>query len=135
MYTIYPSRGIVVRTADGVQVAPTGDDQSQDYLNWLAWCDAGNAPTLGLEEQTATVRVVSKLAFRRLFTQLERIAFDGAPSNIAIPAEYRAALVTMQKDIDLALEIDLDDLEIIAGLTFLEQLGIIAPGRADEVRA
>ena len=41
----------------------------------------------------------------------------------------------MQKDLDLAEAVNLDDADVIAGLQLLEQLGLIAAGRADEIRA
>lgn len=46
MYTYFPSYGKVVRDSDGVIVAPVHDDQSQGYLDWLAWCAAGNEPAI-----------------------------------------------------------------------------------------
>ncbi len=80
-------------------------------------------------------RLVTKLAFRRRFTLAERVAMDAAPTNPAIAPEFQSILRTMAKDLELAQEIDLDDPDVIAGLDLLEQLGIIAAGRAAEVRA
>lgn len=133
-YAIYPARGVVVRIADGVVVAPAQSVEDPDYLAYVAWVEAGNAPALGVEPDP-TPRILTKLAFRRRFTLAERIAMDGAPDNPALPAEARAALRTMARDLELAEEIDLDDSDVIAGLALLEQLGIIASGRAAEVRA
>lgn len=137
-YTYYPGAGIVVRTSDGVQVTPVADDQSPEHLEWLAWCALGNTPTLGIEEATsAAPRTISTLAFRRRFTFPERVACDAAPTNMDFDAQTRAALTTMQKDLDAVKdnEIDLDDADVIAGLAFLESLGLLAAGRADEIRA
>jgi hypothetical protein len=44
-------------------------------------------------------------------------------------------LRTLEKDLELAQDIDLDDPDVIAGLAFLEALGLLADGRADEIRA
>ena len=136
MYTYYAGAGIVVRTVDGVQVAPTSDDQSQDHIDWLAWCAAGNSPELGVEQiADPSLRLLTKLGFRRRFTLAERVAVDAAPGNPAFPGNVRAILLTMATDLSLAEEIDLDDADVISGLTLLEQLGVIASGRAAEIRA
>lgn len=75
-------------------------------------------------------RVLTKYAFRKLFTLPERIAVDGGPDNAALPADGRAALRTMALDMAAADEIDLDDPDVIAGVQMLETLGLIASGRA-----
>ena len=80
-------------------------------------------------------RTISKLAFRRRFTLAERVAFDDAPNNTAFPAEVRATLRTMVKDLELAEEIHLDDTDVVNGLNLLVSLGILTAARADEVRA
>jgi hypothetical protein len=80
-------------------------------------------------------RLVSKLAFRRRFTLLERVTLDAAPTNTAFNESDRAMLRTLEKDLELAQDIDLDDPDVIAGLAFLEALGLLADGRAEEIRA
>jgi hypothetical protein len=47
MYTLYTSTGEVVRNSDLVVVAPTTNDESQDYLDYITWVNEGNEPTLG----------------------------------------------------------------------------------------
>jgi hypothetical protein len=76
---------------------------------------------------------ITKYEFRKLFTLAERIAIDSAPSNTAIPANYRAMLITMNKDMELSQSVFLTNPDVAAGVGFLETLGLIAPGRAAEV--
>lgn len=76
---------------------------------------------------------ITKYEFRKLFTLAERIAIDAAPTNTNIPANYRAMLVTMNKDMELSSVVILTNPDVAAGVNFLEQLGLIAPGRAAEV--
>jgi hypothetical protein len=80
-------------------------------------------------------RRVSRLALRRRLTLAERIAFDHAPTNPSLPEDVRAMLATMAKDLELAEDVDLDDADIVAGLALLESVGILAEGRAAEIRA
>lgn len=134
-YAIYPARGVVVRIADGVVVAPAQSVEDPDYAAYIAWVEAGNTPALGVEPEAQAPRIVTKLAFRRRFTLAERIAMDGAPDNPVVAPSTRAALRTMARDLELAEEVNLDDEDVIAGLNLLESLGIIGDGRAAEVRA
>lgn len=134
MYTIYPQRGIVTRDLDGYVVSPVSDTTDPAHVEWLAWCAAGNSPTLGVEAAPAE-RILTKLAFRRRFTLAERVAMDSAPDNTAFDANTRAILRTMTRDLELAEDINLDDADVISGVMLLEQLQIIAAGRAAEVLA
>lgn len=76
---------------------------------------------------------LTKLEFRKLFTLSERVIIDNAQTNPSISSENKAILFTMQKDMELATEIDLTNSDTIAGVNFLESLGLIATGRAEQV--
>lgn len=76
---------------------------------------------------------ITKYEFRKLFTLTERIAIDSAPTNTNIPANYRAMLLTMNKDMELSSMVILTNPDVAAGVNFLEQLGLIAAGRAAEI--
>lgn len=91
--------------------------------------DVTSAPVI------APVRTVTKLAFRRRFTLQERIALDTAVSglNPLIPADAVAAMRTMQKDLELAEEINLEDPDVIHGLAFLQSLGLLTAERVQEI--
>jgi hypothetical protein len=81
----------------------------------------------------ATVVAVTKYEFRKLFTLPERMAVDSAPTNTAIPANYRAMLYTFMKDLELSQEVQLTNSDVMQGVGFLEQLGLLAPGRAAQI--
>lgn len=76
---------------------------------------------------------MTKWAFRSLFSLEERIACDNAPENMALPVEARNALYTLRLDFEAAQEIDPSLSEVQAGVRLLETLGLIGPGRADDV--
>lgn len=76
---------------------------------------------------------ITKYQFRKLFTLAERIAVDNAPTNSALPAQARATLVTINKDMELSGIVQLDNPDVAAGVNFLEQIGLIAAGRAAQI--
>ena len=84
-----------------------------------------------------SARILTKLAFRRRFSLAERITLDAAVAglNPLLTAEVVAGLRTMQKDLELAEQIDLDDADVIYGLSVLVQVGLIAPERVAEILA
>ena len=82
-----------------------------------------------------SARVLTKYQFRKLFTFNERVAIDSAPTNVNIPAAYRAALSTIQKDMDSSGMVELDNSDTAEGLGFLTQLGLLASGRMYQILA
>jgi hypothetical protein len=117
----------------GVHCHAHGDGSIYSDIIW----DSGAAlPSQTTLEQwiaanpVATVVSVTKYEFRKLFTLPERMAVDSAPTNTAIPANYRAMLYTFMKDLELSQEVQLTNTDVIQGVGFLEQLGLLAPGRA-----
>lgn len=111
-----------------LDLADTDDPLTKEYTAWLA--GGGQYAAIIITE---AVKVLTHLEFRRRFTLPERIAIDNAPDHPLLPAEARAALRTMTKDMELAQDINLDDSDVISGVHFLAQLGLLAPGRADEI--
>lgn len=134
MYTLDLRTGIVTRDSDGMVVAPVSDTTDLGHQEWLDWCAEGNSPMeVRSPEPIVEPRILTRLGFRRRFTMTERIAFDNAPDNQLLPAEARAAVRTMQNDLALAEEVDLDDPDVIAGVQMLVQIGLISQARATEV--
>jgi hypothetical protein len=126
MYIYYPAAGVVVRVADVVTVAPTSDTAGVDYVEWLAWCDAGNTPTLGVEAPQPARLALTRLEFCRLFTFAERVGIDASADPV---------VRTFLTDLGMADAVNLDDADVIRGLAYLEGASLIAPGRAAEIRA
>lgn len=92
---------------------------------------------IGDVEAAPVLLRLAPLAFRRRFTPTERAAIEWAavdkPEQSAQERMGSAALRSSLKDQDQASYIDLDDLDTIAGTHAIEQLGLIAAGRADEI--
>jgi hypothetical protein len=96
---------------------------SQDELNEWILANPGYNPLLTL----------TKYQFRQLFTLNERVAVDAAPTNTDIPANYRAILFTMVKDLDLSEAVHLDNPQVTAGIGLLVQLGLLTAERAAQI--
>lgn len=80
------------------------------------------------------VTVLTRYQFRQLFTLTERVACDNfASANI--PANYKAILVTMFKDLELSAEVQLTNLQVQQGVRLLGQLGLLTPARAEDILA
>lgn len=76
---------------------------------------------------------ITKYEFRKLFTLLERVAIDNVQINPAVPANFKAMLLTMAKDMELSAEVILSNPDVAAGVGLLEQLGLIGIGRAQAI--
>jgi len=63
----------------------------------------------------------------------ERVAVDNAQINPNIPAQYKAILLTMAKDMELSAEVQLGNTDVQQGVQLLEQLGLIGAGRANQI--
>lgn len=77
--------------------------------------------------------VIPKYEFRKLFTLNERVAIDNVQYNPNIPAQYKAILLTINKDLEVSSEVQLYNPDVINGVGLLEQIGLIAPGRAAQI--
>ena len=77
-------------------------------------------------EAAPVPRTITKLEYLRRFTTDERVAIRAAASANAVLDDYL-------KLMELAQEINLDDPDTIAAVQMLEQAGLIAAGRAQEI--
>ena len=73
-------------------------------------------------------RTITKLEYLRRFTTAERVAIRAAASANPVLDDYL-------KLMELAQEINLDDVDTVAAVQMLEQSGLIDAGRAAEVLA
>ena len=85
-----------------------------------------------------TSRRITPLAFRRRFTATERAAIEWAAVDRAeagtMERMQAAQLRSNLKDQELASFIDLDDPDVAAGVQLLETVGLIADGRALQIK-
>lgn len=88
-------------------------------------------------EQPPQHRHITPLAFRRRFTGAERAAIEWAAVDRADASsgerQQAAQLRSTLKDQELASFIDLDDPDVAAGVQLLEDVGLIADGRALQI--
>jgi hypothetical protein len=103
----------------------TGGDAlpSQDNLDLWISENPGWNPTLEL----------TKYEFRKLFTLEEKVTIDNFQSNAGIPANYKAILFSVMKDLELSQVIHLDNPDVIAGVGLLVTLGLLAAPRRDAI--
>ncbi len=107
-------------------------------IGWLYADGVFTAPEVAPEAPTAPAAMrITRLAFRKRFTQAEKVALElaalddpaAAPAQRAQAAGMRAYL----KDVDAAAFIDLADPHTAAGVQALEAAGLLAAGRAAEI--
>jgi hypothetical protein len=69
MYTLYPDTGEVFRNSDSKVVSPTSNPADADFVDYVAWVNSGNTPTVG--ELSPTKLAEQKVEMWRVI-QLER---------------------------------------------------------------
>ena len=117
---------IVTRKSDGVEVLRYSAAQAQevngfdlvdyDHTEWTP-----DAPIVAPVNHTLT-----KLEYLRRFTVEERVTIRAAAAQNPVLADYMQLM-------ELAQEINTGDADTVAAVTMLEQAGLIAAGRAQEI--
>lgn len=89
------------------------------------------------EPNVPELRHITKLAFRNRFTTVEKVAIELAGAyNPADPIQKQQLAATVRvsnADIALSTYIDLDRPDTRAGVKSMEDFGLLAVGRADEI--
>ena len=89
------------------------------------------------DEPVEADRRITRLAFRKRFTQGEKVALELAalddPSATPAQRAQAAALRAYLKDVDAATFIDPADPQVATGVHTLEAAGLLAAGRAAEI--
>ena len=89
------------------------------------------------EPPAPELRYITKLAFRNRFTTKEKVMIELAGSyNPADPIQKQQLAATVRvsdKDIEASTYIDLDRPDTRAGVKSMEDFGLLAEGRADEI--
>lgn len=119
---------IVTRKSDGAVVCPSYSAEAPVEWNGMEFATHDHTaivPDTG-PVSPATGAVFSKLAYLRRFTQEERIAIRAAATQSPALSDYLALL-------ELAEEVDTRDADTITAVHLLEQLGLLAAGRAPEI--
>ena len=99
---------------------------------------AGNAtnPTIpGATVTDPTPLILTKFQFRKLFTLEERTLIDNIQYNTNFSGSVKAVVNTMMRDLEVSGEVDLHLLDVIQGVQFLKQIGILTAARATRILA
>ncbi len=127
--------GIVVNMA----VADSAADLPGDWIAadgaGIGWHYDGEAFTAPMPDSPpAQDTRITRLAFRKRFTQAEKVALEIAalddPSATPAQRAQAAAMRAYLKDVDAAQYIDLSDAHVEAGVQTLEAAGLLESGRA-----
>lgn len=78
-------------------------------------------------------KIISRFEFRQKLTQAERVALDNMSENTTLAAADRQRVVSMMQDLGAANYIKMNDPILIAGLNYLESLGLLGAGRANTI--
>lgn len=117
---------IVTRKSDGAEVLRYSAAQAQE-VNGFDLVDYEHAEWHPDAPVVAPViSPLTKLEYLRRFTTAERVAIRAAAAANPVLEDYL-------KLMELATEINTGDPDTIAAVTMLEQAGLIAAGRAQEI--
>ena len=121
---------IVTRKSDGAEVYRYQSDAPVEWHGMaFATHDHTPAPAInsdGSIEGVVVGRTLTKLEYLRRFTVDERVVIRAAAEQNAVLADYLQLM-------ELAQDINTSDADTIASVTMLEQAGLIAAGRAQEI--
>ncbi len=131
---------VVSRFAPTAEVSAVGDPSVYSNLVWGV--DTTPVSQASLDDWVAAnpnwdavAVAVTKYEFRKLFTFTERVAIDNFTTNESISAQNKAILSSIIKDLELSGEVQLDNPDVINGVGFLEQIGLLGTGRAARILA
>jgi hypothetical protein len=117
---------IVTRKSDGIEVLRYSASVAQEVngFDLIDFDHTEYAPDVPAPQPRKIV--LDRLDYLRLFTAAERIAVRTAALQSPVLADYLHML-------ELATVVHLDHPDTIAAVNMLEQAGLLAAGRADEV--
>ena len=116
---------IVTRKSDGVEVFRYEHSEPVEFVGF-EFVTHDHIAVTPTTQPSRVGRVLTKLAYLRLFTQEERIAIRAAAANSAELADYLELL-------NIADEVNTSDPDIQSALYMLEAAHLLAAGRADEI--
>lgn len=117
---------LVQRRSTGESVYAYVSDQAVEWVDY-PFAEFNHIPQPEVQSQPPE-RVITKLQYLRRFTSEERIAIRAAAAQNPTLFDYLELL-------DMAQDVTLDDPDTVYAVHMLEEVGLIAPGRAVEVLA
>lgn len=116
---------VVTRKSDGAEVYRYHSDAPVEW-NGMGFATHDHTEQAGQPVTPTGPRTMTKLEYLRRFTTAERVAIRAAAAANPVLEDYL-------KLMELAQEINTGDPDTIAAVTMLEQAGLIAAGRAQEI--
>lgn len=120
-----------------IQAMTTGDGSDYDTIHHLGGPPLPSKEALdswiAANPNVTNINEVTKYQFRKLYTLTERVNIDNVAQNPAIPAQYKAILATIQKDLEVSAIVQLWNPDVAAGVRLCETLGLLGPGRANQI--
>ena len=113
-------------TYDGIvwnELDPTPNPTRQELDAWIA--------ALSIDQS----QIITKYQFRKLFTLQERIAIDNFQTNPNLSQQVKDTLTTIMTDLTVSGNVELFNPDVISGVRFLYQVGLLTVGRADQILA
>ena len=80
-----------------------------------------------------TPLIITKFQFRKLFTLAERTTIDNIQYNTNFSGSVKAVINTIMNDLNVSGNVDLHLPDVIQGITFLKQVGILSTVRAARI--
>ena len=125
----------------GVECHSMGDGSVYEDIVWDGGVDLPSKETLdawiAANNTTIATAYITAYAFRQRFTTAEKIAIEFATlDNPQATTEQRMQAVMLRvqmDDIHMARYIDVTNESLITGMHMLETVGLLAPGRANEI--
>lgn len=82
-----------------------------------------------------TPLVLTKFQFRKLFTLAERTTIDNIQYNPNFSNSVKAVVNTILRDLEVSGEVDLHLVDVVQGVNFLKQIGILTDVRCARILA
>ena len=82
-----------------------------------------------------TPLILTKFQFRKLFTLAERTTIDNIQYNVNFSGSVKAVVNTIMHDLEVSGEVDLHLVDVVQGVTFLKQIGVLSDVRCARILA
>jgi len=89
--------------------------------------------TPGTGTGTPSGVVLTKFQFRKLFTMPERTLIDNLQYNTGFSGTVKAVVNTIMTDLNVSGEVNLQLADVIAGLGYLQSVGILTAARVARI--
>lgn len=97
---------------------------------------ASSSPTVpNVVISDTTPLIITKFEFRKLFTLAERTLIDNIQYNSNFSGPVKAVVNTILTDLNVSGDVNLHLLDVVQGVMYLKQIGILTAARAERILA